>query len=86
MPRPIFGQADWWTFEELNDPGRFHHDPNDHAAPFFTDVAKIADAFAFEHMPNEPERRWEDDGPEWPTLEFCVSRGTKTFLMVRRRE
>ena len=92
MPRPIFGAADWWTFEELDDPKRFppigrHADDSD---TFETITAKAADDLAQELVGDDKDISALDGSeglgaPTWPGFEFCVSRGTKTVLMVRRR-
>lgn len=89
MPRPIFGQADWWTFEELDDVARFvaanpHEDGGD---TFQTKAAIDADRLAEEAFGADMSDGAREYGvPTWPGLEFCVSRGTRTVLMVRRRE
>lgn len=81
MPRPVFGAVDWWTFAELRDIERFTAKRAGDDG-FETTQADAADDLAerngFACFAGDPEEAWAD-------LEFCVSRGTKTVLMVRRR-
>lgn len=93
MPRPIFGQADWWTFEGLDDVAKFERFPEGRWEGFATKQANAADElarsmFEFDDVDTEIDADGSRDSgyPTWPGLEFCVSRGTRTVLMVRRRE
>ena len=82
MPRPVFGQADWWTFHELEDIGRFDKAVDE---CFETKQARDAHELADEFCDQDEDGREERGYVYWPTLEFLVSRGTRTVLMVRRR-
>lgn len=89
MPRPVFGQADWFTFNELDDDVRFRR--RDRTDCFTTDVACAGDELARSLCRDEDEEveasGAEESGyPTWPGFEFCVSRGNKVVLMVRRPE
>lgn len=93
MPRPVFGEADWWTFLDLDDEVKFQRRPGDAYEGFATVQAEAADVLArkmFIH--DDVDTEIDADGsrdtgyPSWPGLEFCVSRGTKTVLMCRRRD
>lgn len=92
MPRPVFGAVDWWTFEELEDaqrfPTTFEQRKRCHDAGFETAVQWAADELARAGFGDDADGTDPVEGPfyaTWPDLEFCVSRGTKTLLMVRRR-
>lgn len=87
MPRPVFGQADWWTFDELDAPERF---PANSVAQtdfegFRTRVASEAAGFVWEHFPDDDDELLIHY-PRCPHLEFLVSRGNKRLLKVRRKE
>lgn len=84
MPRPVFGQVDWWTFNELENTTRFDWTDDDY---FNTKQGVAADKLAKTFVADAyAEDGYEENGYVcWPDLEFLVSRGTKTVLFVRRR-
>ena len=86
MPRPVFGAADWWTFEELQDDMKFHRAPKRYEE-WSTIQECDADSLARVALGDDADGTGPNGPfhPTWPDLEFCVSRGTKTVLMVRRR-
>ncbi len=87
MPRPVFGQADWFTFKELET--TFARRLGRYDDGFENDQAAAADGLARRAFGDDEDGTDPWCGPfvpTWPGFEFCVSRVNKVVLMVRRRE